>query len=131
MEVEEGEQPEVVSIEVEPVVVDQLGDPIVVHHLDGEQMGMEEEAGVKLVVLDLSEEAEVRVHQLWEDLVVEVAATVEAKALPTSHQVQAFQRVEVEAGAGAIVEAVEMTKRRERKEKIMVDLDQFLNLSDN
>ena len=64
MEVEEGEQPEVVSIEGEPVVVDQLGDPIVVHHLDGEQMGMEEEAWVKVVVLDLSEEAEVRVHQL-------------------------------------------------------------------
>ena len=128
---EGGEQPEVVSIEGEPVVVDQLGGPIVFHHLDGEQMDMEEEAWVKVVVLGLSEEAGVKVHPLWEDLVVEVAATAEAKALPTFHQVQVFQRVEVEAIAGAVVEAVEVTKRREREEKIIVDLDQFLNLSDN
>ena len=53
-----------VSIEGERVVVDQLGDLILVHHIDGEQMDMEEEAWVKVVVLGLSEEAGVKVHPL-------------------------------------------------------------------
>ena len=53
-----------VSIEGERVVADQLGDLILVHHIDGEQMDMEEEAWVKVVVLGLSEEAGVKVHPL-------------------------------------------------------------------
>ena len=46
-----------VSIEVERVVLGQLGGLMFVHHIDGEQMDMEEEAWVRVVVLGLSEEA--------------------------------------------------------------------------
>ena len=46
-----------VFIEGERVVVDQLEDLILVHHIDGEQMDMEEEAWVRVLVLGLSEKA--------------------------------------------------------------------------
>ena len=54
---------------------------------------------------------------------VEAAATVEAKVLPTIHQVQACQRVEAvvgvvaEAVVKAVVEAAEVTKERGKKVK--------------
>ena len=116
MEVESGEQREVFSIEVEHVVVDQAGELIVLYHIDGEQMDVEQ-VGVELVVLGLTEEAEARAHHQCKDLAVEVAATAEARVRPTFHQaqVQVFLqvKVEVEAVAGAGAEAIEKSLGRE------------------
>ena len=98
------------------MVVDQVGDLIVLYRIDGEEMDVEQ-VGVELVVLGLAEEAEVRAYHQCEDLAVEVAATAKARVCPTFHQaqVQVFLqvKVEVEAVAGAGAEAIEKSLGRE------------------